>query len=191
MTEFPLGNSKREYGYPQETPMLNIIRLLNPVLAGKIIYTNRELLWQLIKRNIAGRYKGSALGLLWSFVQPLLMLCVYTFVFSVVFTVKWGVEMTSRSAFAIIMFCGIALYTIFSESIMASSCLILNNQNYVKKVIFPLEILTVAQVVSNFLLGTAWFLLLFLGVVFIYGTVSWTMLLLPLLLLPLFLYTLL
>ncbi len=170
--------------------MLNIIRLLNPVLAGKIIYTNRELLWQLIKRNIAGRYKGSALGLLWSFVQPLLMLCVYTFVFSVVFTVKWGVEMTSRSAFAIIMFCGIALYTIFSESIMASSCLILNNQNYVKKVIFPLEILTVAQVVSNFLLGTAWFLLLFLGVVFIYGTVSWTMLLLPLLLLPLFLYTL-
>lgn len=190
MTKFSLGNSKREYGYPQETPMLNIIRLLNPVFAGKIIYTNRELLWQLIKRNIAGRYKGSALGLLWSFVQPLLMLCVYTFVFSVVFTVKWGVEMTSRSAFAIIMFCGIALYTIFSESIMASSCLILNNQNYVKKVIFPLEILTVAQVVSNFLLGTAWFLLLFLGVVFIYGTVSWTMLLLPLLLLPLFLYTL-
>lgn len=170
--------------------MLNIIRLLNPVFAGKIIYTNRDLLRQLTKRNIAGRYKGSALGLLWSFVQPLLMLCVYTFVFSVVFTVKWGVEMTSRSAFAIIMFCGIALYTIFSESIMASSCLILNNQNYVKKVIFPLEILTVAQVVSNFLLGSAWFLLLFLGVVFIYGTVSWTMLLLPLLLLPLFLYTL-
>jgi len=156
------------------------------------IFRNCSLLWQFVKRNIAARYRGSMLGLVWSFVQPLMMLCVYTFVFSVVFQNRWGVDMTTsgRGAFAIIMFCGMALYSIFSESISSSCGIVLGNPNFVKKVIFPLEVLPLSQTISTFVLGAVWFFLLFLGVIFIFGKLSFTMLLLPLILLPLFLFTL-
>ena len=163
--------------------------LFNPVLFFRILKENRFLLWQLVLRNICIRYKGAFFGLLWSFVQPLLMLCVYTFVFSVVFKSRWGGIESGRGAFAIIMFCGMALFSVFSESVSSSCRIILGNQNYVKKVIFPLEILPLAQCLSTFILGFAWLVLLFLGVVFVYGSLSWTMLLLPLILIPLFLFT--
>ena len=152
---------------------------------------NRTLLLQFVKRNIALRYRGSMLGLVWSFVQPLMMLCVYTFVFSVVFKARWGVDMGGgRGAFAIIMFCGMAIFNIFSESVNACCVVVTGNPNLVKKVIFPLEILPIAQTVSSFILGMVWFILLFFGTVFIFGKISFTVLLLPLILLPLFLFTL-
>ncbi len=155
------------------------------------IRRNRTLLKQLVKRNIASRYRGSMLGLLWSFVQPLMMLCVYTFVFSVVFKARWGVEAGGgKGSFAIIMFCGMALFSIFSESVNGNCSIIVGNPNFVKKVIFPLEILPVSQAMASFMLGTVWFVLLFLGTIFIYGNISFTMLLLPLVLIPLFLFTL-
>ena len=163
--------------------------LFNPVLFFRIIKENRFLLWQLVLRNISIRYRGAFLGLLWSFVQPLLMLCVYTFVFSVVFKARWGGTESGRGAFAIIMFCGMALFSVFSESVSSSCRIILGNQNYVKKVIFPLEILPLAQCLSTFILGFAWLVLLFFGTVFVYGSLNWTMLLLPLILIPLFLFT--
>ena len=170
------------------------MRLLKEVIDISAPYRsavrNRSLLWQFIKRNIAVRYRGSMLGLVWSFVQPLMMLCVYTFVFSVVFQARWDVKLTDKGAFAIIMFCGMALFNIFSESVSLCCGVIVGNPNFVKKVIFPLEILPLAQTVASFVLGTVWILLLFLGVIFIYGKVSFTMLLLPLVLIPLFLFTL-
>lgn len=170
--------------------MNQIIKLFDPTIVFKILYANQFLLLQTVQRNIEARYKGSFLGLLWSFVQPLMMLCVYTFVFSVVFKARWGVvDANSRGAFAIIMFCGIALYSIFSEAVNSCCGIIIGNQNYVKKVIFPLEILPFAQTLSTFILGITWFVLLFLGVIFIYGTLSWTILLFPLILIPLFLFT--
>ena len=132
------------------------------------------------------------LGLLWSFAQPLLMLCVYTFVFSVVFRIRWGITVgeESKGAFAIIMFCGMALFNIFSESITLNCNIIVYNPNFVKKVIFPLEILPLAQTLSSLILGLTWLVLLFFGVVFIFGKLSWTMLCFPLILIPLFLFTL-
>lgn len=155
------------------------------------IIKNWTLLRQLVARNIASRYRGSMLGLLWSFAQPLLMLCVYTFVFSVVFKIRWGIDTEgSRSAFPMIMFCGMALYTVFAESVSANCGIIVSNSNFVKKVIFPLEILPVAQTVASFTLGLAWFLLLFIGAIFFFGEISFTMLLLPLILVELFLFTL-
>ena len=168
--------------------LLRNLGLFNPLLIPKTIYHNRDLLEQLVKRNVVFRYRGSALGLVWSIVQPLVMLCVYTFVFSVVFKARWGMELEdSRGAFAIVMFCGMAIYNIFSESVNLSSMIIVGNPNYVKKVIFPLEILPISQAFSSFLLGGIWFVLLFLGVVFVFGSVSWTMLLLPVILFPLLL----
>ena len=156
----------------------------------RVIVRNRSLLWQFVKRNIAARYRGSMLGLVWSFVQPLMMLCVYTFVFSIVLKAKWGMDTgDSKGAFAIIMFCGMALYNIFAECVAGSCGVVLANPNLVKKVIFPLEVLPLAQTFSTFILSTVWFILLFLGVIFIYGKLSFTMLLLPLVLIPLLLFT--
>ena len=116
--------------------------LWNPLLFFQIVWTNRFLLRSLIVRNIASRYRGSFLGLIWSFVHPLMMLCVYTFVFSVVFKARWGIDTGGgRGAFAIIMFCGMAMFNIFSESVSNSCGVVVANPNFVKKVIFPLEIL--------------------------------------------------
>ena len=157
----------------------------------RVAVRNASLLKQFVKRNIAERYRGSMLGLVWSFVQPLMMLCVYTFVFSVVFKARWGIDTGGgRGAFAVIMFCGMALFNIFSESVSTSCSIVVSNPNFVKKVIFPLEVLPLAQTISTFILGTVWFILLFLGTIFVFGKISFTMLLLPLVLLPLFLFTL-
>ncbi len=170
------------------------MRLLKEVLdisaPWRVVLRNRSLLWQFVKRNVAVRYRGSMLGLVWSFVQPLMMLCVYTFVFSIVLKARWGMGTgDSKGAFAIIMFCGMALYNIFAECVASSCGVVVANPNLVKKVIFPLEVLPLAQTFSTFILSTVWFILLFLGAIFIYGKVSLTMLLLPLVLFPLFLFT--
>lgn len=171
---------------------MGLLRLLFDITGPfRSIYRNRTLLWQFVKRNIAIRYRGSMLGLVWSFAQPLMMLCVYTFVFSVIFKARWGVDMGGgRGAFAIIMFCGMAIFNIFSESVGTSCRVVTDNPNFVKKVIFPLEVLPAAQTFSTFVLGTVWFVLLFFGTVFIFHQISFTMLLLPLVLLPLLLFTL-
>ena len=157
-----------------------------------IVTANRSLLWQFVKRSVASRYRGSMLGLFWSFVQPMMMLCVYTFVFSVVFRSRWGTDVDGggRGSFAIIMFCGMAVFNIFSEAVNLNCSIVVANQNLVKKVIFPLEILPLSQTMATFAVGMVWFLLLFLGTVFVFGTISFTMLLLPLILIPLFLFTL-
>lgn len=157
----------------------------------KTLIKNQSLLKQLVIRNIASRYRGSMLGLLWSFAQPLLMLCVYSFVFGIIFKARWGIDTAgSQSAFPMIMFCGMAMFTVFAESINMNSGIIVANNNFVKKVIFPLEILPVAQTLSSFILGMIWFFLLFIGTIFFFGKISFTMLLLPLILFELFLFTL-
>ena len=157
----------------------------------RTVICHRELVWQMTMRNVLQRYRGSVLGLVWSFVFPLMMLCVYTFVFSVVFKARWGVDIEGgRGGFAVIMFCGMAMYNLFSEAVSGSCGVVTGNPNLVKKVIFSLEILPLVQTLSTFILGTAWFVLLFCGGCFILGTLSWTMLLLPLVLLPLVFFTL-
>ena len=130
---------------------------------------HRELVWQLIQREISGRYKGSVLGIAWSFFQPLLMLAVYTFVFSVVLKTTWRGEATGGTAnFAIILFSGLIIHTLFAESLNRAPSLILANTNLVKRVVFPLEILPVVMVgvsLFNFLVG----ILILLGAMLLSG----------------------
>ena len=95
----------------------------------------------MIRREVIGRYRGSVMGLLWSFFTPVLMLVVYTFVFSVVFKARWPGGTDSKAEFAIVLFVGLMVFNLFSECINRAPTLILSNSNYVKKVIFPLEIL--------------------------------------------------
>ncbi len=144
---------------------------------------------QLLRRNISIRYRGAALGFVWSFAQPLMMLAVYTFVFGIVFKSRWGGTSfdDNSAAFPMIMFCGMAVFNIFSESVNSSAGLIVGNPSYVKKVIFPLEILPIGNVLTSFVFGLAWFALLLVGTVLLLGQLSWTMLLLPVMLVPLLL----
>jgi len=114
----------------------------SPLAIFASLWTNRQLILQMTKREIAGRYTGSLIGSAWSFIHPLLMLIIYTFVFSVVFKSRWGAdENESKTEFAIILFAGMIVFNIFSEVVNRAPSLILSNVNYVKKVVFPLEIL--------------------------------------------------
>lgn len=154
------------------------------------IYRNRRLIVDLIKREVVGRYKGSTLGLLWSFFNPVLMLAVYTFLFSVVFKARWPGGSDSKVEFALILFTGLLMYNLFAEVLNRAPGLILNNANYVKKVIFPLEILpvvTLGAAAFHMLVSLAVWLIFFL--VF-FSVPSWTALQVILILVPLLLMTL-
>jgi lipopolysaccharide transport system permease protein len=149
------------------------------------LWRHRMLIAMLAKRDALGRYRGSVMGILWSFFHPLLMLAVYTFVFSGVFKARWTFGQGSPGEYAIILFAGLIVFTLFAECLNRAPTLILSNVNYVKKVAFPLEILPWVVFGSGLFhlaisLGV-W--LLFYLVVF--GLPPVTALLLPVALLPL------
>ena len=104
-------------------------------------WRNRSLITQLTRREVISRYRGSVVGLAWSFFNPLLMLAVYTFFFSVVFRARWGGEGAGKAEFAVFLFSGILVHGLFAECINRAPTLILGNVNYVKRVVFPLEVL--------------------------------------------------
>lgn len=146
------------------------------------------LIKQFIKRDISSRYKGSYLGILWSFITPIMMLVVYTFVFSVIFNARWNQEVeTSKMEFAIILFAGLIVFNIFSEITAKAPTLILSNVNYVKKVVFPLEILPIVTIGSALFHGAISVVILLIGVFIAYGSISWTVLLFPIVLIPMLL----
>jgi lipopolysaccharide transport system permease protein len=141
----------------------------------------RDLLRQFTRREVLGRYKGSYLGILWSFLTPFLMLAVYTFVFSVVFGARWGNSSSeSRVEFALTLFCGLIAFNVFSECISRAPELIVDNPNYVKKVVFPLEILPVSVLGAALIHSLISLVILITGILVFMGTVSWTLAYLPL-----------
>ncbi|SDS94746.1 lipopolysaccharide transport system permease protein [Paenibacillaceae bacterium GAS479] len=142
------------------------------------------LLKQLSKRDIESRYKGSQLGMIWSFVVPLLMLVVYTFVFSVVFEARWKTDSGNKLEFALIIFSGMTVFNFFSEVISRSTSIIASNTNYVKKVIFPLEVLPVTVILSALFQALISFFILSIGILIIDGSLNWTMAYLPIVMLP-------
>lgn len=148
-------------------------------------WRNRQLLGQLTRREVLGRYRGSLMGLAWSFFNPLLMLAVYTFVFSVVFNARWGTgEPTSRVQFALVLFVGVIVHGVISEGINKAPGLILGNASYVKRVIFPLEILPWVVVGSAVFHAAISLAILLLAQLLFDGGIPATALWLPLVLLP-------
>jgi lipopolysaccharide transport system permease protein len=143
------------------------------------------------KREVVGRYKGSAMGLLWSFLNPVFMLAVYTFVFSVVFKARWGVDGNeSKTQFAIVLFVGMIVHSLFAEVLNRAPSLILSNVNYVKKVIFPLEILPVISMGAAIFHSLVSLVVLLIAFVIFNGYLHWTAIFIPLVLLPLVILTL-
>lgn len=112
------------------------------------LWRNRDLIAASVKREVLGRYRGSVMGILWSFFNPLLMLVVFTFMFSVVFQSRWGGDTGSQFTFAMVLFPGLMMFNLFAECINRAPSLILSHPNYVKKVVFPLEILPAVSVLS-------------------------------------------
>lgn len=152
---------------------------------------HRTLIWQLARRDVVGRYRGSALGLFWSLVQPLLMLAVYTYVFGVVLKVRWSdrVGDQTNAAFAVILFTGLIVHGLFAECFMRAPTLVQENSNFVKKVIFPLEILPYTVLFSSLFHTAVSLLVLIAAHLLLDGHLSWTALLLPLALAPLLILT--
>ncbi len=163
---------------------------LSPLEMGRSLWRNRELIRSLIQREVIGRYRGSILGILWSFLNPVLMLAVYTFVFSVVFKARWNAGSDSRTEFALVLFAGLMVFNLFSECVTRAPSLILSNANYVKKVVFPLEILpwvSLGSALFHTLISLCvW--LLFYGVFF--GVPPVTAWLIPVVVVPLIAFTL-
>ena len=158
----------------------------------KSLWRNRQLIVQMTRREVVGRYKGSVMGLAWSFFNPILMLVVYTFVFSEIFQSRWGGVGgdDSKTQFAVVLFVGMIVLNLFSEVINRAPGLILSNVNYIKKVVFPIEILPVI------VMGAALFhSLISLGVLLaafalFNGYLHWTAVFIPLVLLPIVILTL-
>lgn len=158
---------------------------LSPAEMFLSFWRNRHLIKTLTKREVIGRYRGSLLGILWSFFNPLFMLAVYTFVFSVVFQSRWRVEDGSKTEFSLVLFAGLIVFNLFAECLNRSSNLILSNVNYVKKVVFPLEILPwVALGSALFHALVSWSVWLLAYVIF-FGVPHATILFLPIVFLPL------
>lgn len=162
-------------------------RATSLVSAIRSLWSNARLLRDLTWREISGRYRGSWLGISWSVLQPLLMLAVYTFVFSVVFGAKWSASAVpaGKFDFALFVFVGVLLHAILGEAITRSSTLVVGNANYVKKVIFPLEILPVTVIGAAAFHAVIAIAILLAGVLLLGGGLHWTVLWLPLLVLPL------
>ena len=150
------------------------------------LWGNRGLIFQMTRRDVIGRYKGSAMGLLWSFVNPILLLVLYTLVFSVVFKARWGgSEPESRTQFAILLFVGMIVHSLFSEALVRAPTLILSNVSYVKKIVFPLEILPVISMGASVFHAMVSVLVLAGALVLMNGYLPWTAVFLPLILMPL------
>lgn len=160
-----------------------------PAYLVKSFLSNRTLIVALTKREILGRYRGSLFGLAWSFFNPLLMLGIYTFFFSYVLKARWGESsISTHSGFAIILFVGLLVHGLFSECIMRAPTLISGNVNFVKKVVFPLEIFPWVTVFSAlFHMGIS--ILVLLMMISLDGQIHASVLWLPLVVLPLVLVT--
>ena len=149
------------------------------------LWQNRHLIAQLTNREVLGRYRGSFMGVAWSFFHPLLMLAVYTFVFSSVFKAQWSVHTSTTANFAIILFSGMITHTLFAECANRAPELIFKNPNYVKKVIFPLEILPIVSLSAalfHYLISLG---VLIIAIAFSIKTINWTVIFIPLILTPL------
>jgi lipopolysaccharide transport system permease protein len=156
----------------------------SPIEMFRSCWLNKVLIVASAKRDVLGRYRGSALGILWSFFNPLFMLAVYTFVFSLVFKARWGVGSESKVEFALVLFAGLIVFNLFSECINRAPTIVLSNQNYVKKVVYPLEILPVIVFLSaffHFLISLAVWLLAYM--VF-FGLPDVSVIYLPLIIIP-------
>ncbi|HEX4899452.1 MAG TPA: ABC transporter permease [Pyrinomonadaceae bacterium] len=148
-----------------------------------------ELILSLARRELLARYKGSALGVVWALLTPVVMIAIFTFIFAGIFGARFGAS-ASPWDYAIHLFCGLLPWTMFQEAVLQSSTTIVSHANLVKRVVFPLETLPIAQTLSalgNQLFGTV---ALLIAILLIRQQFPVSIIWLPVLLIPQFLLTL-
>lgn len=150
---------------------------------------HRSLTFELTQREVLGRYRGASFGLLWSLISPFLMLLVYTMAFGFIMKGRWPGSTGSTTDFALILFAGLTVHGFFAECFTRAPQLIVSNTSYVKRVVFPLDILVWSMTLSalfHLLMNMVVLLLLYLCVK---GSIHPTAVLLPVVVLPLVILT--
>lgn len=154
-------------------------RLIDPLSPYIALKRHFGLIFQMAKRDVIGRYRGSFAGLLWSFFNPLLMLVIYTFVFGVIFKARWSAQVGGKFEYAIVLFAGLNINTLFAECANRATTLIIDNTNFVKRVVFPLESLswsTIGSALFHLLVSTLVLMVMMLAV---NRQIPWTIVLFP------------
>lgn len=146
------------------------------------LYQHRVLIWSFVKRDLLARYKGSAVGLFWSVIHPLIMLGLYTFVFSTILKVRVGMS-EGTEQFALYLFCGLLPWNAFAEGLNRSTGVILENANLIKRAVFPSEILPIYPVIVGIVNELIGFAILVVALLFTGHPIKPVVLLLPAILL--------
>ncbi len=171
---------------PQNAPLG---RSLSPAAMLETLWAHRQVIRQLGARQVQSRHRGSVLGMAWTLLNPLLLLGVYTLIF--VGVLEHGGETTAdRIEFAVMMFTGMVLFSVFSDTISRAPLAISSRPNYVKKVVFPLEALVASELYASIVLGSASLLVLLVAIAVVHGGFAVTAIAFPLVLPPLVLLTL-
>jgi len=174
-----------------DTRPVRISDHLMPFKAFRNIARHRHLISQLVWREVLARYRGTQLGFAWSFLNPLLLLVVYTYVFCVVLKAQWPNDgQQSYFSFALTLFVGLTAFNVFTEILMRAPTLVLSCPNYVKRVVFPLEVLVVIILCSALVTFATSFITVLIAEVVLQGVPSWTIVLFPITLLPILLLAL-
>ncbi len=164
--------------------------VLDPLQMVTGLWGRRDLIGQFTRRNIELRHRGSRLGAFWALINPLTMLALYYVIFGVIYETKFRGPDDTAFDVLLAMFLGLTLFHAFSETLSWAPGLITNNPNFVKKVVFPLEVLPVAQIgAASFHLAVS-LVLVIVGSVFSTYQLSWHVLWLPVLVLPLLMLSL-
>jgi len=159
-------------------------RAFGPLGLVQNLWRHRELIGQFTRREVEGRYRGSFLGVFWSLARPLFLLVVYTLVFGVIFRSTWPQGRGGVGEFALIAFCGLAAFGLFGECVGRAPALVTSVPSFVKKVVFPLEILPVAAFGAALFHTLVSLALLLVAQLALVGSIPWTAVLLPVVMLP-------
>lgn len=163
---------------------------VSPTSILRLTVRYRTLILRLARREVEARYRGSLLGIFWSVLTPLLMVAAYSFVFSVIFQPRWQVPPGANANFVLLLYSGLLVFNLFAECVSRAPGLVLENTSYVKKVVFPLEILPLVAMVSalvNFSIGFCVMMVLY---ILMLGLPPLTIVFLPIVVLPVILFTL-
>ncbi len=156
----------------------------NPLAVFSTFWIHRELILQLAWREIVQRYRGSVFGLLWSLFHPLLMLAVFTFVFGRVLPTRSGLDVIDTPAFGLTLFAGLVVFWLISECLTRAPRLLLENPSFVKRVVFPVEILPWVVVLTAAFHTTVSTIVLLCATWLVQGSLPFSIVMLPFVLAP-------
>lgn len=159
------------------------VLIYSPIAVALLLWSNRLLILRLAGRELSAKWRGTMLGVFWSLATPLLTFAVYGFAFGVIFHGRWSGDLSDGN-YALILFSGVVTFSVFSETVNRAPGLVLENVSYVKKVIFPLEILPVVALLVSIANAGFGFAVLLVAEIIIQGFLPWTVLLVPFILLP-------